>query len=67
MEVPVPLRKSFFPDHSTFWAARKKIFLKTSPESEIIRILEDKGVVSTFEEPVPLVELIRDAKKQKNR
>lgn len=39
---------------------------KTSPESEIIRILEDKGVVSTFEEPVPLVELIRDAKKQKN-
>ena len=38
---------------------------KTSPESEIIRILEDKGVVSTFEEPVPLVELIRDAKKQK--
>lgn len=38
---------------------------KTAPESEIIRIIEDKGVVSTFDEPEPLVHLIRAAKKHK--
>lgn len=34
-----------------------------SPESEILRVLEEKGVINTFDHPVPLVPQLREAKK----
>lgn len=39
---------------------------KNTPESEILKLIEDRGVVSTFDEPVPLAPVLRSAKKQKN-
>jgi electron transport complex protein RnfC len=36
---------------------------RTIPESEILRVLEEKGVINTFESAVPLVPYLRDAKK----
>lgn len=39
---------------------------KNAPESEILKLLEDKGVVCTFDEAVPLAPVLRSAKKQKN-
>ena len=36
------------------------------PESEILRVLDDKGTINTFEKPVPLVPLLREAKKKGN-
>jgi electron transport complex protein RnfC len=36
------------------------------PESEILRVLEDKGTVNTFEKPVPLAPMLREAKKKEN-
>ncbi len=36
---------------------------RLSPESEILRVLEDKGVINTFDHPVPLVPMLRAAKK----
>lgn len=35
----------------------------TAPESEILRVLEDKGVINTFEYPVPLAFQLRESKK----
>ena len=35
---------------------------KSVPESEILRVLEDKGVINTFENPLPLVPVLRKAK-----
>ncbi len=32
-----------------------------APESEILRVLEDKGVINTFEAPVPLVGRLRES------
>jgi Na+-translocating ferredoxin:NAD+ oxidoreductase subunit C len=40
---------------------------QTVPESEILRVLEDKGIINTFEIPVPLVPQLRAAKKTDNR
>ena len=37
------------------------------PESEILRVLEDKGTINTFEKPVPLVPMLREAKQKGNR
>ncbi len=39
---------------------------KNTPESEILKLIEDRGVVCTFDEPVPLAPVLRSAKKQKN-
>lgn len=36
---------------------------RLSPESEILRVLEEKGVINTFDNPVPLVPMLRAAKK----
>ncbi len=36
---------------------------KYSAESQIIRLLEDKGVINTFDRPEPLVPAIREARK----
>lgn len=33
------------------------------PESELLRVLEDKGTINTFESPVPIVPQLRAAKK----
>jgi len=37
-----------------------------SPESEILRVLEEKGVINTFDRPLPLVPRLREAKKAEN-
>lgn len=39
---------------------------KNTPESEILKLLEDRGVVCTFDDAVPLAPILRSAKKQKN-
>lgn len=39
---------------------------KTTGESEILKLIEDKGVVCTFDDAEPLAPILRSAKKQKN-
>lgn len=36
---------------------------RAAPESEILRVLDDKGVINTFDDPVPLASELRQAKK----
>ena len=36
---------------------------KSASESEILRVLEDRGVINTFDDPVPLASELRQAKK----
>jgi len=37
---------------------------RTVPESELLRVIEDKGIINTFETPVPLAPQLRNAKKK---
>lgn len=37
---------------------------KYVPEAEILRVLEDKGVINTFSDPIPLVPALRKAKRK---
>ena len=37
---------------------------RTVPESELLRVIEDKGIINTFESPLPLAPQLRNAKKK---
>lgn len=39
---------------------------KSVPESEILRVIEDKGIVNTFGTPVPLVARLKESRKRGN-